>query len=366
MTDDRVRTRRAFLGVVGAAGTTGLAGCLDSGGNVIGGTPEPTTVRLLLDWKANATHAGNFVAAERGFDTEEGVSLEIESGSGGTTTAEQVGLEKYELGLTSAASVLQTRNGGVPLRSYAAAQQGPNSVVYTVAEEFGGQLSQPSDLEGKTIAAASASSNLELLKAMLDDAGVLDSVEFLSVGWGGLTSSLLSGNADASLGAFPDGIAMENEGYDASMLWISDYATTTGRLIAAHPNVAEEQGDALRGAIRAIARGWAWAADNPADAMDLMIEVEPRLEDGRALGIQKIKGTVAKLIMTETVREHGWGWQSANAWNSVQETLAEADFVSGDADVESAWTNEYLDAEATSVGSFAEQVAADYVDSWSA
>lgn len=74
-----------------------------------------------MDWKANATHAGNFIAAQRGFDEEEGVSLEIESGSGGTTTAEQVDLEKYELGLTSAASVLQTRNDGLDLRSYAAA-----------------------------------------------------------------------------------------------------------------------------------------------------------------------------------------------------------------------------------------------------
>ena len=363
---ERRSTRRACLGAVAGAGSVALAGCLDGVTNVVGGTPEPESVGLLLDWKANATHAGNFVAAENGFDEAEGVSLEITSGSGGTTTAEQVGLQKYELGLTSAASVLQTRSGDVSLRSYAAAQQGPNSVVYTVAEAFGGTLDEPSDLEGKTIAAASASSNLELLKAILDDAGVLDSVEFLTVGWGGLTSSLLSGDADAALGAFPDGISLGNEGYDASMLWISDHVATTGRLLAANPAFPEERGDALRGALRAIARGWAWAATNPADAMDLMIEAEPRLEGGRELGIQKIKGTTAKLLLTETVREEGWGWQSGADWESVQSTLAAADFVSGDADVTAAWTNEYLDDDDAYVGSFAEQVSADYAADWSA
>ena len=367
MTDDRSsRGRRAFLGTVAAAGSASLTGCLDGAANVVGGTPEPTTVRLLLDWKANATHAGNFVAAERGFDEKEGVSIEIESGSGGSTTAEQVGLRKYELGLTSAASVLGARNGDVSLRSYAAAQQGPNSAVYTVAEQFSGTLSEPADLEGKTVAAAPASSNLALLKALLDDAGVLDTVEFLNVGWGGLTSSMLSGDADAALGAFPDGIAMENEGYDASMLWLSDHVASTGRLIAANPGFAEEHGDALRGTLRAVARGWAWAANDPEGAMDLMIDAEPRLEGGRALGIQKIKGTVSKLLLTDSVRDHGWGRQSGLAWSSVQETLAAADFVSGEADVEAAWSNEYLDTDDEHVGSFAAQVSADYADDWRA
>ncbi|GAB7093549.1 hypothetical protein JCM30237_07010 [Halolamina litorea] len=361
---NRRQGRRAFLGALGAGAAASLSGCLDARSAVLGGTPEPTTVRLLLDWKANGTHAGNFVAAEKGFDEEEGVSLSIESGSGGSTTAEQVGLRKYEIGLTSAASVLGARNGDVSIRSYAAAQQGPNSVVYTVAEQFGGAIEEPSDLAGKTVAAASSSSNLALLKALLDDAGVLGEVEFLSVGWGGLTSSLLSGDADAALGAFPDGIAMERDGYDASMLWLSDHVASTGRLVAANPTFAEEQGEALRGALRAIARGWAWAANDPPAAMDLMIDAEPRLEGGRELGIRKIEGTVAKLMLTDAVSEHGWGWQAGPDWESVQQTLAAAGFVSGEADAEAAWSNAYLDGDAAAVGSFAGQVSADYTDDW--
>lgn len=354
------RSRRAFLAAAGAAGATGLAGCVGGLG------ASPASVRLLLDWKANATHAGPFVAAQEGFDEDEGVDIEIVPGSGGATTAEQVGLEKYELGLTSASAVLGTRSGDVAVRSYAAAQQGPNSVVYTVAEQFGGTLDAPADLDGKTIAAVPSSSNIALLKAILARAGVLESVEFLNVGWGGLTSAVLSGNADAALGAFPDGIALGNEGYDASMLWIADHVPTTGRLVVANPAFADANGDALRGVLRAVARGWARAANDPEAAMDLLVEAEPRLSSGRELGIQKIKGTVANLLLTDAVREHGWGYQSASAWRSTAETLVDAGFVPESVDVSAAWTNDYRDTEDASVGAFADQVSAPYADDWSA
>lgn len=356
----RKLSRRGLIATLGTAGALGLTGC--AGSNATSSTP--TSLSLLLDWQANATHAGHFVAKERGFYEDRGLSVDISPGEGGGSTAKQVGAEKYTLGLTSAASVLQTRSEDLAVKSYAASQQGPNSVVFTVAEEFGGTLEDPAQLADRTIAVVPSSSNLALLERILQRHGVRESVDFLQVGYGGLQSSLISGNADASLGAFPDGIALGREGYDSSMLWLSDYVATTGRLVVANPSVASENEQALGDYLRATARGWAWAGNNPEAAMDHLIDAEPRLEETRSLGIQKIKGTVAKLILTATVREHGWGWQTAESWTTVADALAKGDFIDSARSTESAWTNEFLDQSAEYVGSFAANVSAEYDLAW--
>lgn len=321
---------------------------------------DASTVRLLLDWKANATHAGCIVAKQRGFYEDEGLSITIDSGEGGLSTAKQVGLQKYTFGLTSAAAVLQTRANDLDIRSYAAAQQGPNSTVYTTADAFGGTLSDPEQLAGKTIAVPAAASNLAVLKAILEQRGVLDAVDFLNVGWGQLTPSVLSGDADAALGAFPDGIALEREGYDSSMLWLMDHVPTVGRSIAAHPTLAADNPETLRAFLRATAKGWAWASNRPEAAMDLLIDAHSRLRTTRELGILKIKYTAQKLILTETVRQHGWGHQPAESWQTVAEILENAETIPSSLDVTNAWTSDYLDTDAPYVGNYGDHVSLDY------
>ncbi|WP_257627930.1 ABC transporter substrate-binding protein [Haloplanus salinarum] len=361
-------SRRRVLGALGATFAVGVAGCLggtagDSGAEPTTAatpTPERSSVQLLLDWKANATHAGHFVARERGFYEAEGLSVDIVSGKGGASTAKQVGLEKYPLGLTSAAATLGTRDEGVALQAYAAAQQGPNSVVYTTAEAFGGQLDGPASLAGKTVAVPPAASNLALLKAILKGAGVLGEVSFLEVGWGGLTSSVLSGDANAALGAFPDGISLGRDGHDSAMLWIADHIPTVGRSVVANPAFVESNPETLRAYLRATARGWAWASNNPEGAMDHLVDAQPRLEASYDLGVTKIKHTAKRLILTDAVREHGWGWQSATAWGTVADALTEADLLSADVAVDDAWTNAYLDGDDPYVGSYADRVSAEY------
>ncbi len=57
-----------------------LAGCAGTSGE---DRPDETA-RLLLDFTPNAVHAGIYVASERGFDTAEGVKLEIRKPSAST------------------------------------------------------------------------------------------------------------------------------------------------------------------------------------------------------------------------------------------------------------------------------------------
>ena len=74
------RTLRRCEAAPLVAAARALAGC----GGATGGDRPNETATLLLDFTPNAVHAGIYVASERGFDTAEGVKLEIRKPSAST------------------------------------------------------------------------------------------------------------------------------------------------------------------------------------------------------------------------------------------------------------------------------------------
>jgi len=358
--------RRGLLAAAGAAiGAT--AGCI-GGGTDAGGEPTGTTtdsrstesVSAILNWKPNPTQAGYFVARERGFYEEEGLEVELVSGQGGGFAAKQVGLGNYDVGLGGGVAVLQARANDLSVRAVAGPQGASNAALFTVAEQFDGAFERPSDLEGTRIAVVSGSSKTKTyIRSMLQQEGILDSVELVNVGTEQQTSNLLAGNVDVGTGIFSNALALEMQGYDASMMLIGDHTPTVGRRAFTRPSYARNNPDTVRAFLRATARGWAWASNDPEAAEDVMIDVKPELEESRELGIAKIKYTAKNLILTDDVVENGWGWQSGEVWETVYDTLTDAEVLPTGLSTDSAWTNDLLPEEQV-VRDYAAQVSADY------
>lgn len=359
---DQIRVRRReALGLASGALATGLAGCGMPAQRLGGLVDQRTSVRTVLNWKPNPTQAGYFVARERGYYEEEGLRVELVPGQGGRFATKQVGLENAEFGLASGVATLQARANDLPVRSYAAAQQSSNAALFTTRGAFGGELSDPEQLAGTRIAVVTGSAKtMAYVEAMLAEAGVRDGVELVTVGVEQQTSNLLAGNVDVATGIFSNALALQRQGYDASMLLVGKYVPTIGRTVVSRPGFAADQPAAVRGFLRATARGWLWAANNPSAAEDVMIEEKPSLEESRELGVTKIEFTAKNLVSTPAVARNGWGWQSGDVWTTVHETVAANDVVTADLAVEDAWTNEFLDASAAAIGEFGDRADTDY------
>jgi NitT/TauT family transport system substrate-binding protein len=355
--------------MLAAAGTAigTVAGCIDSGTGSGGGATGTATesqsaesVSAILNWKPNPTQAGYFVAQDRGFYEEEGLDVELVSGQGGGFAAKQVGLGNYDIGLGSGVAVLQARANDLSVRAIAGPQQASNAALFTVAEQFDGSFEQPSDLEGTRIAVVSGSSKTKAyIQSMLRQEGILDSIELVNVGTEQQTSNLLAGNVDVGTGIFSNALALNMQGYDASLMLIGDHTPTVGRRAFTRPSYAQSNPDTVRSFLRATARGWAWASNNPEAAEDVMINVKPELEESRELGIAKIKYSAKNLILTEGVAENGWGWQSGDAWETVYDTLADAEVLPTGLSVGRTWTNDLLPTDPV-VQEYASRVSIDY------
>ncbi|MCO8244233.1 ABC transporter substrate-binding protein [Haladaptatus sp. AB643] len=341
--------RRRALQVAAAGMGLGLVGTAQGSR----ATRKSNAVDVMLNWNANSTQAGYFVAKRKGFYDEQGVTVtEFVPGQGGTFAAKQVGLGRQGFGLSDAASVLTARSKGLPVRSYGTSQQRSDGVVYTVEKVFGRKLEKPKQLQGKTLAAPKDSPMTTLTKAVLKRAGVLDSVNFLGVAPEQQTPMLLSGNADAAIAIFDSPTALRRKGYDASAIRLADYMPTVGRTVISRPKFAERNPKTVRGFLRATAKGWAWAANNPKRAMDVMVDAKPSLAQSRKMGVFKIKYTTNNLVTGDNGR---WGWQRPKSWNTVSKALFRTGVVPK-TDVRAAWTNDYLDTEYEYIESYEGQV----------
>lgn len=365
--DSRTLTRRGMLAATGTS-LGAFAGCVGGGGSETGDETAaststerpPQSVSVILNWKPNPTQAGYFVARDRGFYEEEGLDVELVSGQGGGFAAKQVGLGNYDIGLGGGVAVLQARANDLSVRSIAGPQHSSNAALFTVAEQWDGPFEEPADLEGSRIAVVSNSAKTKTyIESMLQQAGIRDSVELVNVGTEQQTSNLLAGNADVGTGIFSNALALDMQGYDASLMLIGNHTPTVGRRAFTRPSYAQNNRDAIQAFIRGTARGWAWATNNPEAAEDVMIEEKPELEESRELGLAKIKYTAKNLILSADVAEHGWGWQDGESWQAVYDQLSGTDVLPTGLSVGRAWTNDLIPDDPI-VRNYADQVSADY------
>ena len=83
----------------------------------------PVKVKIRLDWKGGAQHAPFYLGQQRGFYKQEGIDLEVISGSGSSDTIKQVGSKAVEFGLVDALVLVQGAQQRVPAKSIAAYYQ---------------------------------------------------------------------------------------------------------------------------------------------------------------------------------------------------------------------------------------------------
>jgi NitT/TauT family transport system substrate-binding protein len=379
------QSRRKFIA---AAGLGLAAGCLgsggeqgegstatepgtdgDSGGSAGGATetatptptstpePEPsvTDVSLLLNWKPSGLHAPYYAAKAEGFYEEEGLSLtSIESGQGSDFSAKQAGLGNTAFAITSADQVLNVNSRELSPVSVGVVMQRSPVVVFSTRETFGGEFTDVSQLDGKTVGTGPGMVRI-LTRLLLDRAGVLDSVEIVDTGYD-TVQQLLSGKIDAAGGVFGDAVDARAQGHATDLVQVASQVPSYGHVIATQGTFAEDHPETTRAFLRATARGAAWAATNPETATDHLVSAVPALSESRDRQRDKWMLMSRDFVLSESVHENGWGWSRSSPWETMRDALADADLLGGSVAPNDVWTNDYLDTDSRYIGSYAEMV----------
>ena len=334
----RFPRRRLLTSAAASATLAALAGSRSGPGSAAAAQDDtPDSFTVALDWYPNANHAGLFLAQERGYFAEEGLAPELYTPSDPTTVLQTVGAGRDAFGISYQTDMLLARAAEIPVVSVLALVQTPLQGIMVLAASG---IARPADLVGQTVGYPGIPSQEAFLATMLEsDGATMADVELVNIGFN-LTPALISGQVDASLGAFwtHEPIVAEQEGYPTEMLRVDDWGVPPyyELVIAASEETVAGRPDLVERFLRAVRRGYEDAIADPAAAIAALQAASPDLDVP-----VEVEG-IALLIPAWTAGDVPFGTQTAERWDAYARWMAERGLIPDDLDVEAAWRGDLV------------------------
>lgn len=307
-----------------------LAGC--------GGTETPALeeITVLLDWTPNTNYSGLFVAKDKEYYLEEGLEVKIEEA--GANVLPLVAADKAQFGVSYQEQVTFARlNDNIPIVSIAAVVQHNSSGFASLGEKGIGAIA---DFENKSYGSWGTEVEEVTIKALMDKEGAdFDSVSIVTIGETDLFAVIEKLADFAWIYYGWDGIAAEQKGAELSFIPLRDldpafdYYTP---VIISSESLIDEHPDLVQRFMRATAKGYSLAIDNPEEAAEILLRNVPELDSDLVRASQD--------WLKDRYRDDAelWGLQRKEVWENYSRWLLDHGLVDRMLDVDRAFTNRFI------------------------
>jgi putative hydroxymethylpyrimidine transport system substrate-binding protein len=284
-----------------------------------GGEAQPFS--LTLDFYPNPDHAGIYMAEKLGYFEEAGLDVSIQTPSDPAAPIKQVAAGRTDLAISYEPEVALADEQGLDVIAVGALVDRPlTSMIWLKESKIGGIA----DLRGKTIATAGIPYQDAYLKTILARANLTpEDVKTVNVGYG-LLPAIVGGRAQAMLGGFRN-----VEGVDLRLRGLAPVVTPVDRLgvptydelvLVANEEALEEDDEAIRLFLAALARGTAAAVKSPGAVTDALLEANRDLDP--KLTRAEVDATLP--LLATSGRMDPAAWQSFLDWMRENELLSTA------------------------------------------
>jgi NitT/TauT family transport system substrate-binding protein len=299
-------SRSLHCAVKSAAGTLAVAAVAFGG---CSGARADEQVRLALNWLVSGRNAGYFLALEKGFYKDEGLTVSISRGNGSADTIKRVAAGESEFGLADAASVIGAiGNDSSPVK-IVGMMYSKSSVAVLFTENAG--IKTPKDLVGRKIARSAAGASPAMfpgfLKANNIDGNTLEEVV---AGASSFIPLLLGRKVDAVvdqtsyLGRYNKVGATAGLSFGAFRF--ADYGLDLyGDAIFVSNGMIEKEPETIRKFMTATLKGNRYAFDHPEEAIEILRKTNPEVDTD--VGLKELLDT-RDLALTDEVAAHGYGY----------------------------------------------------------
>ena len=296
-----------------------------------------TKVNFRLDWKPGAQHLPFYYAKEKGYYAQEGIDLEIISGSGSADSVKTLGTRAVELALVDALVLVQAREQQMPVQAIAAYyQRTPICLISPLAKP----IKTAQEMLGKKIGSKKGSATSQGLTLFLEANNIKpEQLQLADIGFG--VQPLLVGQVDALMGfTMNEPIEAESAGMPVHELMIADAGVKAyGLTIAANERFLKEQGDLARGFLKATKRAMEEAAKDQQGAVAILAKAVPETNLERELKV--LKRTIPVWTGPDT-KANGLGWQTEAGWQQTVQTVTRLKLVEKAPVVKDLFTTSYL------------------------
>ncbi len=273
-------------------------------------------VTLQLAWLPNAASAGEIIALNKGFFDEVGLNVTILPGGPSANTIQEVLSGTAEIAIGYAPQIMYAADKGLPIISFGAAFQKAPLTFFSLGEK---NITSVADWKGMRVGANQSSA--PQIAVLLDNAGLtLDDITHVQ----GRVPALLQDQVDI-VATWPTNVADialivdHPGGYNAQSIWDNGLQFQSNYYIALKETLQNE-GDMLNAFMAAVDKGWAWTADNQAEAVDILVEFAPALQVDKET--PSLAVIIEEYIYTDETLESGFANVSRDRWQQTLDRYA--------------------------------------------
>lgn len=320
-----------------------VAGC-SSGGSSANQSDQPGVpdsqelqpVTVMLDWVPNTNHTGLYVARDKGWYAAEGLAVDIvEPTQGGTTQLVATG--KAQFGVSYQEDVTLARASDVPVVSIAAVIQ-HNTSGFASPRDKG--ITSPRLMENKRYGGWGSPSEEAVLRAVVEnDGGDFNKVQILNIGTADFFTAVERDVDFAWIYYGWTGIEAKQRGLDLNFLELREFEPAldyyTPVLIAGEQIIKDNPG-LVEKFMRATAKGYQFAIDQPGEAARILLKNVPELDEQLVMESQKY---LSPRYRDDAAR---WGEQNPRVWERYADWMYQNKLLPERIDTKRAFTNEFL------------------------
>jgi NitT/TauT family transport system substrate-binding protein len=241
-------------------------------------TPEPRTVTLAMGYVPNVQFTPVYVAMERGYFAEEGITLELDYGME-NDLLKLAGTGDRQFVIGSGDQVILARGQGLPV-VYVANWYRRFPVAVAALHPLGG----PQDLVGMDVGIPGLYGASYIgWQALLDATGIqAEDVNLVTIGYAQV-ESLVAGQVDAAvIYTMNEPVQLREQGYSVSLIEVDDYINFVSNGLITNEETIAQQPELVRSMVRALTRGLQDTLDDPDAAFSICRKYVPEIDDQSA------------------------------------------------------------------------------------
>ncbi len=319
-----------------AAATTAPAASASAAATITGSAQKVT---VMLDWVPNTNHTGLYVAQEKGYFKEQGLTVEILPLAEGSSVEQVVASGKVQFGISASEPLAKARSEGVPIVSIASIIQHNTSGFASLKKA---NIMRPKDFEGKRYGSFGSDTEKAMVtKLMQIDGGDVTKVEFIEIGDADFLTLAQKGQMDFAwvfegwevIDGKLRGLELNYLPLTAYKPSIPDYYTP---IFITSEAMAQKGGDIVKKFLTATSKGFNDAIADPKGTGDILAKATP--ETSKDL-IQQSQTYLAKQYKADATR---WGEQKPEVWQTFGTFMTEQKLLAKPFDPTKAFTAAFL------------------------